>query len=259
MDEAALANCSTTCVRGRRPTTRSRRLRRLPFADLGFARVDHHRALRQGCPRPSTGLARRPNSVAAIVGELLGRRPTVRSSSPGRMPARSMRRWAGTPAGTRTVTGSGNRRDRSTRRAGRSSSGGRPPAIGVRVLVVTAGTADLPVAERVRGDARRPRVAPDADWRTAAWPGCTVCWPRSTSSRRRCGRRGRGDGGRAGQRGRRDRAGPGRGRPDQRRLRAALEGVTALLAMLASCAAGMRGRGSTTDSARPVRSPACCP
>ena len=24
------------------------RLRRLPFADLGFARVDHHRALRQG-------------------------------------------------------------------------------------------------------------------------------------------------------------------------------------------------------------------
>ena len=24
------------------------RLRRLPYADLGFARVDHHRALRQG-------------------------------------------------------------------------------------------------------------------------------------------------------------------------------------------------------------------
>ena len=30
------------------PDEAVRRLRRLPFADLGFARVDHHRALRQG-------------------------------------------------------------------------------------------------------------------------------------------------------------------------------------------------------------------
>ena len=36
------------------------RLRRLPFADLGFARVDHHRTLRQGLPEavyaPGDGL-----------------------------------------------------------------------------------------------------------------------------------------------------------------------------------------------------------
>ena len=31
------------------------RLRRLPFADLGFARVDHHRALRQGLPEAVYG------------------------------------------------------------------------------------------------------------------------------------------------------------------------------------------------------------
>ena len=33
-------------------------LRRLPFADLGFARVDHHRACAKGWPRPSTDRAR---------------------------------------------------------------------------------------------------------------------------------------------------------------------------------------------------------
>ena len=46
-------------------------LRRLPFADLGFARVDHHRALRQGMPEAVYGPGKDPAHAAAIVAELL--------------------------------------------------------------------------------------------------------------------------------------------------------------------------------------------
>ena len=47
------------------------RLRRLPFADLGFARVDHHRALRIGVPEAVYGPGKTPAQCAAIVAELL--------------------------------------------------------------------------------------------------------------------------------------------------------------------------------------------
>jgi NCAIR mutase (PurE)-related protein len=49
------------------------RLRSLPFADLGFARVDHHRALRQGMPEAVLARGKTPQQCAAIVLELLGR------------------------------------------------------------------------------------------------------------------------------------------------------------------------------------------
>ncbi|WP_419918583.1 nickel pincer cofactor biosynthesis protein LarB [Candidatus Poriferisocius sp.] len=47
------------------------RLRRLPFADLGFARVDHHRSLRQGLAEVVYGPGKTPDQCASIVGELL--------------------------------------------------------------------------------------------------------------------------------------------------------------------------------------------
>ena len=47
------------------------RLKRLPYADLGFARVDHHRALRQGLPEAVYGPGKTAEQCAAIVGELL--------------------------------------------------------------------------------------------------------------------------------------------------------------------------------------------
>jgi len=47
------------------------RLRRLPFADLGIARIDHHRALRQGLPEAVYGPGKATDHVVAIVGELL--------------------------------------------------------------------------------------------------------------------------------------------------------------------------------------------
>ena len=47
------------------------RLRRMPFADIGFARVDHHRALRQGLPEAVYGPGKTPEQCAGIVSELL--------------------------------------------------------------------------------------------------------------------------------------------------------------------------------------------
>jgi NCAIR mutase (PurE)-related protein len=46
-------------------------LRRLPFADVGDALVDHHRALRQGMPEVVFGPGKTPEQCARIVGELL--------------------------------------------------------------------------------------------------------------------------------------------------------------------------------------------
>ena len=39
------------------------RLRRLPFADLGFAKVDHHRSLRQGLPEAVYGQGKSASPV----------------------------------------------------------------------------------------------------------------------------------------------------------------------------------------------------
>ena len=47
------------------------RLRRLPFVDLGFARVDHHRALRQHAGEAVYAPGKTPRQCAEIVVELL--------------------------------------------------------------------------------------------------------------------------------------------------------------------------------------------
>ena len=47
------------------------RLRQLPFEDLGYARVDHHRALRQGFPEVILGQGKTPDQVAGIAARLL--------------------------------------------------------------------------------------------------------------------------------------------------------------------------------------------
>jgi pyridinium-3,5-biscarboxylic acid mononucleotide synthase len=44
-----------------------------PFADLGFARVDHHRSARQGFPEVVLGLGKTPSQIAAIAAEITGR------------------------------------------------------------------------------------------------------------------------------------------------------------------------------------------
>jgi NCAIR mutase (PurE)-related protein len=42
-------------------------LRHLPYEDLGFAKVDHHRAIRQGFPEVILGQGKDPKDIAAIV------------------------------------------------------------------------------------------------------------------------------------------------------------------------------------------------
>jgi pyridinium-3,5-biscarboxylic acid mononucleotide synthase len=52
-------------------------LRAQPFEDLGFARVDHHRSIRQGFPEVILGLGKTPAQIAAIAAEIVGRGSTL--------------------------------------------------------------------------------------------------------------------------------------------------------------------------------------
>src|ERR1700689_261844 len=47
------------------------RMRHLPFEDLGFAKVDHHRALRHGMPEVVFGQGKTTGQISAIAGSLL--------------------------------------------------------------------------------------------------------------------------------------------------------------------------------------------
>jgi NCAIR mutase (PurE)-related protein len=106
-------------------------LRRLPFADLGFARVDHHRALRQGMAEAVYGPGKTPEQSAAIVGELL-------ASGDGPI---LLTRVDDEQAAAALATNPGGVRQGSTLTWRHAAP--RPD----RVAVITAGTADLPVAE----------------------------------------------------------------------------------------------------------------
>ena len=48
-------------------------LRAQPMADLGFARIDHHRATRQGFPEVVLGLGKTPEQVADIAAAIVAR------------------------------------------------------------------------------------------------------------------------------------------------------------------------------------------
>jgi NCAIR mutase (PurE)-related protein len=52
-------------------------LRAQPFGDLGFARVDHHRTVRQGFPEVVLGLGKTPAQIAAIAAEIVSRGSTL--------------------------------------------------------------------------------------------------------------------------------------------------------------------------------------
>jgi pyridinium-3,5-biscarboxylic acid mononucleotide synthase len=55
------------------------RLRDLPFEDIGFAKVDHHRALRTGMPEVIFAAGKTAAQVAAIFAHMPG---TAATSSP---------------------------------------------------------------------------------------------------------------------------------------------------------------------------------
>jgi pyridinium-3,5-biscarboxylic acid mononucleotide synthase len=153
MDATALEQLLTEVAEGSRaPDDAVRVLRRLPYGDLGFARIDHHRPLRQGLPEAVYGPGKTPEQCAAIVAELLtgnddpvvltrADKAQVVAASTAAVACEGRATPAGVldadscaaqvhpaPAGLATVT---------WRHA---------PARDARVTIVTAGTGDLPVA-----------------------------------------------------------------------------------------------------------------
>ena len=48
-------------------------LRDLPYQDIGFAKLDHHRALRTGWPEVVFGKGKTPEQIAQIVNAMKGR------------------------------------------------------------------------------------------------------------------------------------------------------------------------------------------
>lgn len=141
MDEHALHQLLTDVSKGAcSPDDAVARLRRLPYADLGFARLDHHRSLRQGLPEAVYGPGKSPEHCARIVVELLSASSNpvlVTRASPEQVTAsQEAAREAGFPPGLLTAGA----RDRAT------LTWRQAPPRASNVLVLTAGTADLPVA-----------------------------------------------------------------------------------------------------------------
>ena len=112
------------------PDEAVRRLRRLPFGDLGFARVDHHRRLRSPLGEVVYGPGKEPDQCAEIVAELLAGAPgpVVLTRSDAEQAAAAL---AMNPGG---------------RRHGSTVVWRSAPARDARVVIASAGTADGPVA-----------------------------------------------------------------------------------------------------------------
>jgi pyridinium-3,5-biscarboxylic acid mononucleotide synthase len=109
-------------------------LRAAPFEDLGFARVDHHRAVRQGFPEVVLGLGKTPAQIAAISAQIVARGSTllVTRAVPEAFDAvRERLPQAEYHAEARIIT---------------FRQQDICPGTGT-VLVIAAGTSDLPVAE----------------------------------------------------------------------------------------------------------------
>ncbi|HEY7171341.1 MAG TPA: nickel pincer cofactor biosynthesis protein LarB [Vicinamibacterales bacterium] len=109
-------------------------LRAQPFEDLGFARVDHHRALRQGFPEVVLGLGKTPAQIAAIAAEIVARGSTLlvtRAGEDAYAAVRARLPQAMYYAEARVIA---------------LRQGDITPGTG-RIAIVSAGTSDLPVAE----------------------------------------------------------------------------------------------------------------
>jgi NCAIR mutase (PurE)-related protein len=112
-------------------------LRRAPFEDLGFARLDHHRPLRKGLPEVVYGAGKTPDQVATISERLVsaGQRLLVTRTDEATY---SAVREALPDAVFHPLARAITHVDQS------------PPTGRGVVLIVAAGTSDLPVAEEAR-------------------------------------------------------------------------------------------------------------
>jgi len=131
------------------PDDALRRLRRLPFEDLGFAKVDTHRAIRSGAPEAVYCEGKAPEQVVRILERLARDHRNVLATR-----ASAAIHQAASAAGLSV---------RYHREARLLVANPEPPepAEGVGlVAVVSAGTSDLPVAEEaaVTAEVRGSRV-----------------------------------------------------------------------------------------------------
>src|SRR5438034_5923456 len=105
-----------------------------PFEGLGFARVDTHRAVRQGFPEVILGLGKTPAQISAIAERIVGRGESllVTRAQPDAFAAvRTVVPKAEYHADARAIT---------------FSQGEIAPGKGT-IIVSCAGTSDLPIAE----------------------------------------------------------------------------------------------------------------
>jgi len=110
------------------------RLRHLPYEDLGFVRVDNHRALRQGFPEVIFCEGKTPAQIGAIAARLVERHGTflgTRASAEAFAAVKAVVPRAVYRPLSRTITLTPPR---------------RPAPVG-HLLVISAGTSDIPVAE----------------------------------------------------------------------------------------------------------------
>jgi NCAIR mutase (PurE)-related protein len=113
------------------------RVRHLPFEDLGFAKLDHHRSLRHGMPEIVFGLGKTADHVIAIAGKLLEHERNVLITRTS--PAMAERVVKELPDAEYFPLSGAIRfwRERTLRGKG-------------KIAVVCAGTSDIPVAEEAR-------------------------------------------------------------------------------------------------------------
>jgi len=116
------------------PDEAASRLATLPFEDLGFAKLDHHRALRRGFPEAVFGAGKTPPQIVAIVERMAARGQSVlvtRTTAAVYEQVAAVRTGAQWHVAARCVT---------------VECGTKVPLPG-RIAVLAAGTSDLPVAE----------------------------------------------------------------------------------------------------------------
>ncbi|HWC20567.1 MAG TPA: hypothetical protein VG498_26350, partial [Terriglobales bacterium] len=110
------------------------RLRHLPFEDLGFAKIDHHRPLRVGMPEVIYSAGKTPEQVAEIFARMAERSSNVLATRADRHKFQAVQSRV-TEAQFHPISGCiVLRRDHEKRGRG-------------AVAVICAGTSDLPVAE----------------------------------------------------------------------------------------------------------------
>jgi pyridinium-3,5-biscarboxylic acid mononucleotide synthase len=121
-------------------------LRDLPYEDLGFARVDHHRALRQGHAEVVLGQWKTGEQIAGIVRSIAERSQNVLVTRVDVDKARNVRAALG--AAFEDLHFDESARTLTLERQAIEIRGRKP------IAIVTAGTADLPVADEAAVTAR---------------------------------------------------------------------------------------------------------